>query len=59
MDNVFSRKIPRFETDRLILREIAKSDAQAIFDIFSDEEITHRSSFSHLCYNPPHSRRTG
>ena len=32
--------VPRLETQRLILREITPADAEAIFHIFADDEVT-------------------
>jgi ribosomal-protein-alanine N-acetyltransferase len=39
IDSVF-RAFPRLETENLIMREIWPTDARAVFDILSDDEVT-------------------
>lgn len=36
----FSRGLPSLETDRLRLRQLGRADAPALFEIFSDPEVT-------------------
>lgn len=42
----FLRSFPRFETERLILREITHGDAAAIFALFSNEAVTRTMDIS-------------
>jgi len=39
LDNVF-RTFPNLETERLVLRYLHPSDAEPLFAILSDEEVT-------------------
>ncbi len=48
IDDIFTH-FPRIETDRLILRQIQASDAQALFAFYSDEEV--------IACPPPKKRR--
>lgn len=40
MDTLFDfERFPRIETPRLVLRELRREDAEAVFRIFSDPEV--------------------